>query len=206
MLTLGAGSSCDICFEKFGQDLKAPCSITCGHVFCAGCINNITRLCPLCRTPFEKHFCIKLHLDVDGIPPERLGTVNADTQEAQRLQQAIASVADEGTTEPRLRQLIQECKTFLHGQPRSQYKELRVAHRMIAYLCDCRTSLRSNNQLLDAQKEEVIQLTTEKKQLTTEKEELQKQIMKVMETQKYDIEMALAVEASLRDHYTRMVE
>lgn len=41
-----------------------------------------------------------------------------DSNEALRLQQAIASVADEGTTEPRLRQLIQECKTFLHGQPR----------------------------------------------------------------------------------------
>ena len=42
----------------------------------------------------------------------------AESYEALRLQQAIASVADEGTTEPRLRQLIQECKTFLNGKPR----------------------------------------------------------------------------------------
>ena len=41
-----------------------------------------------------------------------------ESYEALRLQQAIANVADEGATEARLRQLIQECKTFLTGKPR----------------------------------------------------------------------------------------
>jgi hypothetical protein len=39
-------------------------------------------------------------------------------QEARRLQAAIASVANEGTTEPRLRQLIAEGTAFLTTQPR----------------------------------------------------------------------------------------
>lgn len=43
---------------------------------------------------------------------------SATEQEARRLQEAITSITNEGTTEARLRQLIAECKTFLSGQPR----------------------------------------------------------------------------------------
>ena len=80
------------------------------------CISQVKTLCPLCRLPFEKHSCITLRVDIDV--DEQTRASPAETYEALRLQQAIASVADEGTTEPRLRQLIQECKTFLNGKPR----------------------------------------------------------------------------------------
>ena len=84
------------------------------------CISNITHLCPLCRIPFDKDSVIKLHVDLDAIPIEQAsGCTSADLQEAQRLQKAIANIADKGTTEQNLRQLIQEGRTFLHGQPRN---------------------------------------------------------------------------------------
>jgi hypothetical protein len=73
----------------------------------------------MCRTPFDSSSCIRLHVDVDTIPPEQTVGCSSDVvKEAQRLHQAISSIADVGIDEQGLRQLIQEAKTFLHGQPR----------------------------------------------------------------------------------------
>jgi hypothetical protein len=72
----------------------------------------------LCRLPFDKHSCITLRVDFEVVVDEQSRATPTESFEALRLQQAIASVADEGTTEPRLRQLIQDCKTFLNGKPR----------------------------------------------------------------------------------------
>ena len=80
-------------------------------------------LCPLCRLPFDKHSCITLRVDLDLVSDEQSRGTPAESYEALRLQQAIASVADEGTTEPRLRQLIQDCKTFLNGKPRHMVRK-----------------------------------------------------------------------------------
>lgn len=90
------------------------------------CLNHISRpRCPLCRTQFEHGSFLKLHVDVDNVrsslgttsqPPPPSPTVTE--QEARRLQEAIASVANKGSTEPSLRHLIAECKTFLAEQPR----------------------------------------------------------------------------------------
>lgn len=82
------------------------------------CISQVKNLCPLCRLPFDKQSCTTLRVDLDVVGDEQSRGTSAESHEALRLQQAIASVADEGTTEPRLRQLIQECKTFLNGKPR----------------------------------------------------------------------------------------
>ncbi len=139
MLSLGPASSCDICYERFGQDAKAPWSIECGHVFCGECVYthhfcrsqylflvyrclqnvNDPRLCPMCRSPFEQESCIKLHVDIDIVPSEPTATESANAKEARRLQHAIASIPETGATEPSLRQLIQEGSKFLSTQPRN---------------------------------------------------------------------------------------
>ncbi|KAK0440282.1 hypothetical protein EV421DRAFT_1712555 [Armillaria borealis] len=119
MLCLGSGSTCDVCLEPFGNDTKAPCSIECGHVFCLNCLNQITRLkCPLCRSRFEPQGFVKLHIDVDDVRSSS-HFPRTTTQCARRLQEAIANIANEGSTEASLRQLIQDCKSFLAGQPRN---------------------------------------------------------------------------------------
>ncbi|THV03525.1 hypothetical protein K435DRAFT_651062 [Dendrothele bispora CBS 962.96] len=143
MLCLGPGSSCDVCLDPFGDDSKAPCSIECGHVFCSDCLDHITRqTCPLCRESFDVRSAVKLHVDVDGCGAAQSATY----AQARRLQRAIADVANEGATEPRLRQLLAECKTFLQSQSRELFEDLRVSHRMLAYLCEVRSKLRAQGQ------------------------------------------------------------
>jgi hypothetical protein len=156
MFSLGPGSVCDVCLESFGQDLKAPCSIACGHVFCASCIHHITRqICPLCRSPFDPRSIVKLHIDLDGIKLTSAGGDEPPSaqQEARTLHERIAAVANAGTTEANLRALISECKTFLSNHPRNLFQDLRVSLRMIAYLCEVKSTLRSQNQVVDQTQE-----------------------------------------------------
>ncbi|KAF9527179.1 hypothetical protein CPB83DRAFT_768874 [Crepidotus variabilis] len=196
MLTLSAGSSCDVCFERFGRDLKAPCSIICGHVFCFDCVSHVNRLCPLCRTHFEPSSCIKLHLDVDTNPQSEQapGSPSEDEREAQRLHQAINKVADTGIEEEALKQLIQEGKEFLNRQPRHMYKDVRNSLRIIAYTSELKHTLLGQRQMNEEINDEV-------QRLSTEKSELLKKLVEADEQRKYERETALAVETSLREHY-----
>ncbi|KAF5390995.1 hypothetical protein D9757_004044 [Collybiopsis confluens] len=162
MFSIGPGSVCDVCLESFGQDLKAPCSISCGHVFCVDCLHHITRqTCPLCRLPFDPRSMVKLHIDLDSL---KLVSNAADDpspsaeQEARTLHDRISAVANAGTTEANLRALISECKAFLSGQPRSLFQDLRVSLRMIAYLCEVKSTLRSQNQTVDSLNEKLTEL------------------------------------------------
>ncbi|KAF8628299.1 hypothetical protein AX17_006002 [Amanita inopinata Kibby_2008] len=199
MLTLGASSNCDVCLEQFGSDNKAPCSIQCGHVFCADCINRLTRpVCPLCRTPFDQRTCFKLHVDMDNgrKSPAKASCPTAAEQEARRLQEAIATVANEGSTESNLRQLIADCRAFLQSQPRNLFSDLRVSHRMIAYLCEVKTTLRSQNAAVDSLKDQITQLTTEKS-------ESQRKLETSENVRKEERELAAVVEMNLREHVSR---
>ena len=88
------------------------------HYSTHSCISHI-RSCPLCRTPFDSSSCIRLHVDVNTISREQTVGCSSDVvKEAQRLHQAISSIADVGIDKQGLRQLIQEAKPLLHGQPR----------------------------------------------------------------------------------------
>lgn len=74
----------------------------------------------MCRTAYEFRHCAKLHIDADGLTAEqKAGCSPEDLAQASKIQKAISAVADEGITEPKLRQLIQEGRTFLHSQPRN---------------------------------------------------------------------------------------
>ncbi|KAJ3517099.1 hypothetical protein NLJ89_g713 [Agrocybe chaxingu] len=204
MLSLGAGSSCDICFEIFGQDLKAPCSIACGHVFCIECIAQLTtRLCPLCRSEFDEDSCIRLHIDMDNTPTPSDPTSGKcsldDIAKARRFAEAYASITDQGTTESRLRQVILDGRQFLASQPKHLFRDLRVTHRLIAYLCEVKATLRTQNHAVETLNEQI-------KQLTTEKEGLTNQLAELESLRNYEKETALAVETSLRSHCDNAVK
>ncbi|GLB40952.1 putative ring finger domain containing protein [Lyophyllum shimeji] len=208
MLTLGAGSVCDVCLEPFGRGNKQPCSVLCGHVFCIECVNRLRASnmnaahpeidygapCPLCRKHFDQRSIIKLHIDYDsGSSPRRATCLTAAETEAKRLKEAIADVANAGTTEHNLRQLISETTTFLSLHPRDQFSDLRVSHRMVAYLCEIKAKLR--DQKVDYEK----QIT----KLKEEKAELERKVEAVSAARKDEAESALAIEMSLREHCTR---
>lgn len=101
-----------------GVSRQAFLAFLCSYL-CSRCLNNINRgSCPLCRTHFDQRAIVKLHVDLDGSSSDSLSSGASARQEARRLQMAIASIANEGTTEPRLRQLIAEATAFLATQPR----------------------------------------------------------------------------------------
>ncbi|KAJ7100734.1 hypothetical protein B0H15DRAFT_769964 [Mycena belliarum] len=140
MLSLGPGSACDVCLEPFGTELRAPCSIPCGHVFCVSCLQHIARQnCPLCRTPFEARNTIRLHLDLDNIrapsSTDELVASSSSDDAARQLQQRITNVAVDGATEAQTTQLTDECKSFLDTVPRAMYTDLRTAYKMLSYMC-----------------------------------------------------------------------
>ncbi|KAF8066665.1 hypothetical protein FPV67DRAFT_1417292 [Lyophyllum atratum] len=208
MLSIGPGSACDVCLEPYGRGNKSPCSILCGHVFCIDCVNRLRASnvnaahpeidygapCPLCRTQFDQRSMIKLHIDLDSanIPP-RATCPTAAEAEAKRLHEAIANVANAGTTEQRLRQLISDTTTFLSLHSRDQFSDLRVSHRMVAYLCDIKSKLR--DQKLDYEK----QLT----KLKEEKAEMERKAEVAASARRDERESALVIEMSLREHCAR---
>lgn len=79
--------------------------------------------CPLCRTPFESRSIIKPHIDTESVqresPKAQSPSVTAAEQEVRRLQDATAATANTGSSEAILQALIEECRKFLAGQPRS---------------------------------------------------------------------------------------
>ncbi|KIL65035.1 hypothetical protein M378DRAFT_77391 [Amanita muscaria Koide BX008] len=192
MLTLGANSTCDVCLEHFGTDHKAPYSIHCGHVFCFDCIRRVSPPeCPLCRTPYLPGKWLKLHVDLSALP------LTGTEKEARRLQEAIGEVTTLGSSEANSRQLINECRVFLQAQPRSTYADLRVAYRMLSYLCEVKTSLRTQNATnLQHLKDEVAQLEDDKS-------ELQRRLAASEASRDKDKQFATDLESRLNTYVTR---
>ncbi|TFK36274.1 hypothetical protein BDQ12DRAFT_610198 [Crucibulum laeve] len=204
MLVLGPDSACDVCLDGYDNDTKLPYSIQCGHVFCSQCIPSLPRdTCPICRASFSRSEVRRLHVDLDSVKatPEAL--------EAKRLQAAIAKIANEGSSEQNLRQFIQEGKAFLTSQPRAMYKELRTSLKMISYMCDVRSTLKSRERELENISKQVQQLA----QLQAENGLLQKQLQSSKKKRQEERDQALAEQLTLKDHaakahaaYETMVE
>lgn len=80
----------------------------------------------MCRTTYESLSIVRLHVDLDnsqrGSPTGLPSSATQAEQEARRLQDAIAAIASQGSSEQQLRTLIEECRTFLNAQPRSMVR------------------------------------------------------------------------------------
>ncbi|KAJ6498582.1 hypothetical protein C8R47DRAFT_971708 [Mycena vitilis] len=201
MLSLGPGSTCDICLEPFGADLKAPCSIPCGHVFCVNCLHQLPRpSCPFCRTPFESRQAIKLHVDLDSIkaPASFDGVpVPANSDEgARHLQDKITHVAATGATEIQTTQLTEECKTFLATVPKDMYSDLRTSVKMLYYMCRVK-------RLYVDQGGQVKALTQEVDRLKASIEALKLEKRNSIEALKRDWEQAWQTVSNERDNVLR---
>ncbi|TEB30924.1 hypothetical protein FA13DRAFT_1630185 [Coprinellus micaceus] len=130
MLVAGPNSVCDVCLEPFGCDGKAPCSISCGHVFCVDCLDRVTKpSCPLCRNYFDSRATIKLHLDLDTVKPLSPSSNATDLdhdEDARRLRDAINRVTKEGCSESQIRQLIQDGNKFFQRAPKGRVRRGRM--------------------------------------------------------------------------------
>ncbi|KAJ7894454.1 hypothetical protein B0H14DRAFT_3652021 [Mycena olivaceomarginata] len=201
MLSLGPGSACDVCLEPFGAELKAPCFIPCGHVFCerwacdifahhfthlyyssfvlsSCCLRHVARArptCPLCRTPFDTRHTIKLHIDLDNIPAavDPL-PVSPDSDEgARQLQSRITQLAAVGATEAQATQLTEECKRFLQTVSEEMYSDLRTSYKMLSYMCHVKRNLVEQGRTVDLLQRNVTTMTQEVDRLKAANEALE---------------------------------
>ncbi|KAJ7779252.1 hypothetical protein B0H16DRAFT_1300295 [Mycena metata] len=166
MLSLGPGSACDVCLEPFGTDLKAPCSIPCGHVFCVSCLHNVARpTCPLCRTSFSSWDITKLHIDLESIAAalsvEQMPVPSNTQEHARQLQNRITQVAQSGATELQTTQLTEECKVFLAPLPKTMYTDLRTAYKMLHYMCNVKHLYIEQGRTLNQHLRNITTLTQE---------------------------------------------
>ncbi|KAJ6482486.1 hypothetical protein C8R45DRAFT_303164 [Mycena sanguinolenta] len=176
MLSLGPGSACDVCLDPFGAESKAPCSITCGHVFCVNCLQQVSRpTCPMCRTPFDARHTIRLHIDLDNISPSSPDIAlpsNADDG-ARQLQNRITDLATNGATEAQSTQLTDECKRFLQTVPRDMYSDLRTSYKMLSYMCHVKRNFLDQGREFKAVSQEVDRLKAALEVLKIEKRHLE---------------------------------
>ncbi|KAJ7267261.1 hypothetical protein C8J57DRAFT_1067964 [Mycena rebaudengoi] len=173
MLSLGPGSACDVCLEPFGAEEKAPCSIPCGHVFCANCLHHIARpTCPLCRKVFELRHTIKLHVDLDNIQPssprDRPPAPSDADERARHFQDRISHITKEGGTEAVTTQISAECRTFLRTVPKNMYLELRTSHNMFSYMCRLKRMYVDQGQIVNQLTNNVAELTQDVSRLQAE--------------------------------------
>ncbi|KIY72328.1 hypothetical protein CYLTODRAFT_388978 [Cylindrobasidium torrendii FP15055 ss-10] len=197
-LLLGSGSTCDVCLDAFDADNCAPCSIECGHIFCLKCLNALSRpKCPLCRSRFEPQSVVKLHIDVDEVrPPSQAHdgprALSDDQVVANSYQERIASACNEGSSEPALRQLIDECRQFLGQQPRNSFSDLRVSLRMINHVYNIKLDQLKHRQ-------EIKRLTDDIASLQTDKANLEKMVKEIEDEHKQERDAWQAHEANLRE-------
>jgi len=105
------------------------------------CLESIgTGVCPLCRDRFHPRDTRRLHIDIDaqGTPDSLKAAASVESStEARKLQDSIARIVKDGSSENHLRALIEECSTFLKTQNRSHVSILQTAicsRRLIRYL------------------------------------------------------------------------
>ena len=89
MLCLGPGSVCDVCLEPFGSDLKAPCSIDCGHVFCLEYVRPIAIYNPQLNIPFSDVLTTYLELYVLFVVPHSLWVTTSGSMSMSILQRVL---------------------------------------------------------------------------------------------------------------------
>ncbi|KAJ3929942.1 MAG: hypothetical protein NXY57DRAFT_869060, partial [Lentinula lateritia] len=118
-----------------------------GRVFCADCLHHITRrTCPLYRAPFDPRSTVNLHTYLDSVKATFTGSGSGG--DSPSAEQEAAAVSNAGTSEANLCSLESECKTFLSDHPRSLiciFHDLRVGLRVIAYLCEVKSTSRSQD-------------------------------------------------------------
>jgi hypothetical protein len=124
-------------FLCFNQLFKEPSYflLTCR------CLESIgTGVCPLCRDRFHPRDTRRLHIDIDaqGTPDSLKAAASVESStEARKLQDSIARIVKDGSSENHLRALIEECSTFLKTQNRGHVSVLPTAiclRRLIRHL------------------------------------------------------------------------
>ncbi|KAG6908857.1 hypothetical protein DXG01_003023 [Tephrocybe rancida] len=208
MITLGAGSACDICIEPFSIGIKVASAVVCGHIFCSECINNLRaalptsshphsdfKPCPLCRHTFDTRQYIRLHVDYDTQATARAATAPSPSEtEAKSLLEKIISITNTGSTQEESRQVIVDTRQFLHLQrDTTKFIELRTCYRMLRYTTNTWATQIELEAQLSELKAKDADIQSQLTRTTEEKTEVERRA-------KEDKEISLSIEKSLHEH------
>ncbi|KAL5532464.1 hypothetical protein ACEPAF_6034 [Sanghuangporus sanghuang] len=220
MLVVHPASTCDVCLESYdARPQNIPYSISCGHVFCLGCLKSLRQhICPLCRSPFEASELRRLHVDradsqlLDGrrtpspsrtgekhleLPADNaLGLVD-DIPRATQFERKISDLVlrssfTNGVRERGIRELIREIHAFLSTEPRDMHTDLRSSFLLLYRF----TELQTRYQQLEASTFDLRSENNRNKQVITDWE---RRYQDLQRSRARDQESARVVEASLKE-------
>ncbi|KAI9063653.1 hypothetical protein FKP32DRAFT_692164 [Trametes sanguinea] len=134
MLTLYKDSTCDVCLEPYTIE-REPYAIACGHVFCLGCLNNLSRPhCPLCRATIRGVDIRRLHVDKTNLPLSTPQSPPAELESADRARQfqtQISRIIREGSTASDWHEMHAELKSWLATQDPGAHADLRATYTLV---------------------------------------------------------------------------
>ncbi|OCH90199.1 hypothetical protein OBBRIDRAFT_618718 [Obba rivulosa] len=189
MLVIHPESTCDVCLERYDSTNHLPHAITCGHVFCLGCLQLLEQhRCPLCRTAFEASEVRRLH--VDGIPRSIV-----DGSQAQVFLRRIAKVVHEGALASEVRTLIQEVRSWLQTQPSDEHSELRSSYLLLYRYTELQYLSGEQKRELDDIEQSIASL---KDQLSTERVTAEARYAELTRIRDVELEAAKEMEHNLR--------
>ncbi|KIM43741.1 hypothetical protein M413DRAFT_387939 [Hebeloma cylindrosporum] len=161
---LGAGACCQSCREPFGHvdDWKAPFTISCGHIFCVGCLNVTSSTCRVCGNLFDRGPISRL-LMIYGDTPRR-SSITTSEDECSRIQGEIAAINPD-TPISRLALVYTQGRYFLESQPRNLCKDLSSNLDLLECLLEAKHALLAQNAFVDSLAERIRQVRDEKEGL-----------------------------------------
>ncbi|KAI5122844.1 hypothetical protein M0805_003139 [Coniferiporia weirii] len=220
MLVVHPTSTCDVCLEGYtGGSENIPYSISCGHVFCLGCLQSLRQhICPLCRSPFDSSGVRRLHVDRNDQQPSSSARTSSprradnprselhednalglfdDIPRAAQFQNKITDLVLQSSFTSRVREggvreLIQEVHNFLNSEPLDKHPSLRAPFILLYRFAE----LQRRYQQLESNNFDLRSESNRDKQAIADWE---RKYQDLKRSRAYDQETARNVEDSLRE-------
>ncbi|KAI0685364.1 hypothetical protein BC835DRAFT_526699 [Cytidiella melzeri] len=218
MIVLHPNSACDVCLEGYGAS-NSPYSIACGHIFCLRCLRSLTKQsCPLCRTGFHGHDVRKLHVDDSGRstspsdPSSQPSSPSRDESLTQLQDESLATardfqaritriVTDGASSNTKVRDILDDMRDWLDTQDPEKHADLRASWVMLFKYANVKYKFKDSKDTIASLQQDMEDL---KEKMRAERESAEARYHELSQKRVSEMETAMAVERSLRDHFDQM--
>ncbi|KAI0343763.1 hypothetical protein BDW22DRAFT_1207096 [Trametopsis cervina] len=210
MIVLHPNSACDVCLEGYGAS-NAPYAITCGHIFCLRCLRSLTKQsCPLCRTGFHSLDIRKLHVDdssrstspSDSTSQPSSPHGDGSLETARDFQTRITRIVTDGaSSSAKVRDILDEVRDWLAEQDPEKHSDLRAAWVMLFKYTNVTFKFKDSKDTIVGLQQDIEEL---KEKMRDERESAEARYHELSQKRVSEMETAMAVERSLRDHFDQM--
>ncbi|KAI5122836.1 hypothetical protein M0805_003131 [Coniferiporia weirii] len=159
MLIVQPTSSCDVCLERYVWDATDPDSkphvISCGHVFCQRCLQNlrIPRTCPLCRAAFHLARAVRVHIDLASDELAQ-AALTPEEQTARDFEERLGQASADDAAGSACRAVVDEALGWLEGAPADQHQTLRASLSLLDRYKELSENLQSAQDAAQRMREE----------------------------------------------------